>query len=90
MKNHILINLFILTTYFSSAQISFDPENFSQIVKKNGLSEALNVFRPEREKRYIIDGKKHTIGAGFQPSVLLDPKGIIHIFSRENYSINPS
>jgi len=80
MKIYTFLFILFLMITPTEAQVQFDPDSFSQIINKNGLSDALIVFRPNRQKQYIIDGKNHIIGAGFQPSVLLDPKGIIHIF----------
>ena len=80
MKNYVLFFILILMAIPSGAQIKFNPESFSQIIDKNGLSPTLDVFRMDMKKQYTINGKNHIIGAGFQPSVLLDPNGNIHVF----------
>lgn len=80
IKKYILIVLLILLYTITYAQKKFNPEDFILITKNKGLSESLTVFKPDMKKQFTIDGKNHTIGAGFQPSVILDPNGVIHIF----------
>ena len=55
-------------------------DGFTEVVGPAGLSDAIDVFRVEKEKRYRIDGEARWVGAGFQPSVLLDHEGAIHVF----------
>jgi len=55
-------------------------KGFAEVVGARGLSDAVEVFRVEKEKRYCIDGEERWVGAGFQPSVLLDQDGVIHVF----------
>ncbi len=53
---------------------------FAELLGDNGLSPAMNVYTVNKDKFYNIAGEKYFIGAGFQPSVLLDPEGAIHVF----------
>ncbi len=53
---------------------------FATLRGEDGLSPALDVFTVDGQRHYDIDGRDYVIGAGFQPSVLLDPAGTLHIF----------
>ncbi len=64
----------------SGAQPEKESVLFAGVAGDQGLSAALNVFSIDQKKEYFIDGKEYIIGAGFQPSVLLDPDGVIHVF----------
>ena len=81
MKRSELLTLCVLTilmSYPSSEAIAEDIP--AQIVGAQEPSERLTVFKVNREIEYDIDGKKRFVGAGFQPSALLDSKGSIHVF----------
>ena len=53
---------------------------FATLTGEDGLSPVLDVFGVNGQQHYDIDGRDYVIGAGFQPSVLLDPEGTLHIF----------
>jgi hypothetical protein len=80
MKKLIIPLIFFLAEITVIAQVGTDESSFSKLLNKDGLSPALEVFKMDWEKQYNINGKAYTIGAGFQPSVLLDSKGSIHVF----------
>lgn len=80
MKIIIILIIFFLAGISGIAQVDADESSFSKLLNKDGLSPALEVFKMDWDKQYIIDGKAYTIGAGFQPSVLLDSKESIHVF----------
>jgi hypothetical protein len=44
------------------------------------ISDYLEVYGVDKEKRYLVNGEERRIGGAFQPSVVLDAKGRIHIF----------
>jgi hypothetical protein len=52
----------------------------ASLVGEDGLSEALDVFTVDKETLYSLNGEERWVGAGFQPSVLLDHEGDIHVF----------
>ena len=78
--NELLISciLAILMSSFSSEAIAEDTS--ARFAGAQQLSERLSVFKVNKEIEYEIDGKKRFVGAGFQPSALLDCKGHIHVF----------
>jgi hypothetical protein len=49
-------------------------------INQSGLSDRIDVFIVDKDKRYTVQGKQRSIGAGFQPSVLLDDAGGLHFF----------
>jgi len=53
---------------------------FAPIAGDQQISDRLSVFRVLKDKRHKIDGRLRWVGAGFQPSVVLDHKGSIHVF----------
>lgn len=55
-------------------------KQFSSRVGQTGLSNPINVFNVDKSRRYSINGKQYWVGAGFQPSVVMDSEGAIHIF----------
>ncbi|MGI9517171.1 MAG: exo-alpha-sialidase [Pirellulaceae bacterium] len=55
-------------------------KQFASFVGPGGLSEPLDVFAVDSEKQLLIGEERHTIGAGFQPSVVMDHEGTIHVF----------
>lgn len=52
----------------------------ASLVNEDGLSDAFDVFNVDKDKRYRIQGVERRVGAGFQPSVVLDHEGSIHVF----------
>jgi len=52
----------------------------ASLVGEDGLSEAIDVFTVDKTKLYALDGEQRFVGAGFQPSVVLDHKGNVHVF----------
>ena len=52
----------------------------SGLVNEDGLSDAFDVFVVDKDKRYTIQTAERWVGAGFQPSVLADDQGKIHVF----------
>jgi len=50
------------------------------LVGDDGLSHPLDVFTVDKQKLHAINGRDRFIGAGFQPSVLMDPQGHTHVF----------
>ncbi len=55
-------------------------KKLASLVGEDGLSEALDVFTVDKETLYSLNGEERWAGAGFQPSVLLDHEGDIHVF----------
>lgn len=55
-------------------------DRFTAVAGKQHLSEQLSVFKVNKEDRYTVDGQGHFVGAGFQPSALLDRNGTLHVF----------
>ena len=70
----------LLITSMVSAQDSDVERQFAALTDSDGLSAMLDVFSVDTEKLYTVGGEQHTIGAGFQPSVVLDDEGTIHVF----------
>jgi len=64
----------------ASAQQERAKDRFAPIVGDQQISRRLTVFRVQKETRHKIDGRLRWVGAGFQPSVVLDRHGAIHIF----------
>ncbi len=62
------------------AESSALEKKLASLVGEEGLSESLEVFTVDKERSYLLDGEKHSVGAGFQPSALLDHEGNIHVF----------
>ncbi len=75
---------FILYVLFLSSCSGLDQSDlnkvFAERVGDDGLSPAMNVYKVNKDTLYNIGGEEYFIGAGFQPSVLIDPEGTIHVF----------
>ena len=61
-------------------QDSKTEKGFDEVVGDQGISDVIEVFQVDRRKHHDIDGTQRKVGAGFQPSVLLDHEGTIHVF----------
>ncbi len=80
-RNNLYFFVFLLFSFSCSVSVQSDLNKvFNELAGETGLSPALDVFTVNKDKSYHIDGKEYSVGAGFQPSVLLDPKGTIHVF----------
>ncbi len=55
-------------------------EGFSSFLGDRTLSEWVSVYDVDPEKIHLIDGRPRRVCAGFQPSVVLDQHGTIHVF----------
>jgi len=64
----------------SSSPDAFGADRFAPVVGVGHLSERLSVFKVNKETKHEIGGKQRFVGAGFQPSALLDSKGRLHVF----------
>jgi len=54
---------------------------FPKTVGAERVSRRLDVFRVDRKRSYTINGQAQHVGAGFQPSVVFNPKdGVLHVF----------
>ncbi len=54
--------------------------DFRASLDERGLSDAVTVFTVDATKEYSIAGRQRFVGAGFQPSVIMDSRGVIHVF----------
>ncbi len=72
--------LTLAATGTALAQDSEVVHELDLLVDSRGLSRRLDVFAVDPEKQYTIGDEQHTIGAGFQPSVVMDHEGTIHVF----------
>ncbi len=78
-----LTGLVVLVLLISANKIdstSQGNEMFAKITGEKGISDALDVFTVDKSIKYNINGEEYFIRAAFQPSVLTDPEGTIHIF----------
>ncbi len=75
-----LITILLLLTGCTNNTTSSENKLFAKLTNKNGISEILNIFTVDKSIKYEIDGEDFFIGAGFQPSVILDSEGAIHVF----------
>lgn len=81
MKKKTLPILGILALLTSGGvQETLAESRFASVAGDGLLSERLAVFTVDKDARHSIDGKPRWVGAGFQPSALLDQKGNIHVF----------
>ncbi len=55
-------------------------EHLAQVAGDTNLSDWIRIYSVDTEKKYTISGEEHFVGAGFQPSVLMDSQGTIHVF----------
>ncbi len=55
-------------------------KGFERVLNKDHISKAIDVYLVDAKKQHLINGDKHSIGASFQPSVLFDDEGVIHVF----------
>jgi len=55
-------------------------DRLAAVAGQGGFSGPLKVFQVDRSQRYSIGGAQRFVGAGFQPSVVFDQEGAIHVF----------
>lgn len=77
MKRNILL---IIGTLAILTNGGLAESRLASIAGAEQLSERLSVFKVDKDARHTIDGEPRWVGAGFQPSALLDQKGHIHMF----------
>jgi len=81
IRYNLLIGCIALALCSSTLATPADLEaKIAGLVKENGLSDAFDVFVVDKDKRYTIQGVERWVGAGFQPSVITDDQGNIHVF----------
>lgn len=61
----------------SWAQTGID---FSLVVGEGAISDRVEIYKVDVRKTYVVNGDKRTINGAFQPSVLLDGQGQVHVF----------
>lgn len=52
----------------------------TRLAAEDGVSDAFEVFPVDEESRCTVHGIERRIGGAFQPSVLVDDRGYIHVF----------
>jgi len=55
-------------------------DRLAAVAGQGGLSKRLKVFHVDKSQLYSIGGAQRFVGAGFQPSVVFDQHGAIHVF----------
>jgi hypothetical protein len=79
-RNQFLISCILAILISNRSPEAVAEDTFALTAGAQQLSERLSVYKVNKEIEYDIDGKKRFVGAGFQPSALLDRKGSIHVF----------
>ena len=67
----------VLIALFFCVQSTAD---ISKVVGENHISDRIEIYTVDVRKTYLVNGEKRTINGAFQPSVLLDGQGRIHVF----------
>jgi hypothetical protein len=62
------------------ATVNVELPDFGASLNDGGLSDRVTVFAVDRGRVHSIAGRNRFVGAGFQPSVVMDSRGVIHIF----------
>jgi len=79
MQNKTYLFVAILLTA-GCAQTNLAGDIFAPVTGEGHMSPRLSVFKVDRTKLYNVDGRQRFVGGAFQPSVVTDGRGVIHVF----------
>jgi len=74
-----LLHFAFVLVYIPAAANGESPD-LSAGLNVSGLGDCVTVFAVDKTKLYTIAGRERFVGAAFQPSVVMDSGGFIHVF----------
>lgn len=79
-KNSMCCLILALCMVVSGMAMADTSAGLGTMVTGDTISDALEIYQVDKEKLYTVNSTEHTIGGAFQPSVVMDGQGRIHVF----------